>query len=302
MLNKLLERLPLLLSEGIDYKATKDAMQKAQEESRHLWQFVRDVGIEVQVGGRIYIKDLWEVLQKWYLETGTLEIEEGNKGKDKLIWHDLPNKYDTPVKAINQVFARFSEIFPKLKKLQYNGRDEMERRAQWYLSGIGFVPDAAASTNFALPALPVDTERLPALPTALPTALPQNSGRPSDRAVILTQQAGRDGRAISSPFAEVCNLIAQFTDAERQKLVELLTQPQQLPKKVTPEDAQAMRDIALVWWPEYYPEQMQALLTQMYGWQAPGTKYDATTLAEWLQGEDDLIRDRITQLIHRRKS
>jgi putative DNA primase/helicase len=27
MLNKLLERLPLLLSEGIDYKATKDAMQ-----------------------------------------------------------------------------------------------------------------------------------------------------------------------------------------------------------------------------------------------------------------------------------
>jgi phage/plasmid-associated DNA primase len=42
MLNKLLERLPPLLSEGIDYKATKDAMQKAQEESRHLWQFVRD--------------------------------------------------------------------------------------------------------------------------------------------------------------------------------------------------------------------------------------------------------------------
>jgi putative DNA primase/helicase len=302
MLNKLLERLPLLLSEGIDYKATKDAMQKAQEESRHLWQFVRDVGIEVQTGGRIYIKDLWELLQKWYLETGTLEIEEGNKGKDKLIWHDLPNKYDTPVKAINQVFARFSEIFPKLKKLQYNGRDEMERRAQWYLSGIGFVPDAAASTNFALPALPVDTERLPALPTALPTALPQNSGRPSDRAVILTQQAGRDGRAISSPFAEVCNLIAQFTDAERQKLVELLTQPQPLPKKVTPEDAQKMRDIALVWWPEYYPEQMQALLTQMYAWQAPGTKYNVATLAEWLEGEDDLIRDRITQLIHRRKS
>jgi putative DNA primase/helicase len=115
MLNKLLERLPLLLSEGIDYKATKDAMQKAQEESRHLWQFVRDAGIEVQVGGRIYIKDLWELLQKWYLETGTLETEEGSNGKNKLIWHDLPNKYDTPVKAVNQVFARFSEIFPKFK-------------------------------------------------------------------------------------------------------------------------------------------------------------------------------------------
>jgi putative DNA primase/helicase len=297
MLNKLLERLPLLLSEGIDYKATKDAMQKAQEESRHLWQFVRDVGIEVQAGGRIYIKDLWELLQKWYLETGTLEIEEGSNGKDKLIWHDLPNKYDTPVKAVNQVFARFSEIFPKLKKLQYNGRDEMERRAQWYLSGIGFVKNVDTSANFALPALPVDTEGL----TALPTALPQNSGRPSGRAETLAHQAGRDGRAISSPFAEVCKLVAQFTDEERQKLADILTQPQLLPKKVTPEDAQKMRDIARVWWLEYYPERIQALVTQMYGWQAPGTKYDVATLAEWLEGEDSLIRDRITELMHRRR-
>jgi len=39
----------------------------------------------------------------------------------------------------------------------------------------------------------------------------------------------------------------------------------------------------------------------MYSRQAPGTKYDATTLAKWLQGEDDLIRDRITELIHRRR-
>jgi hypothetical protein len=71
-------------------------------------------------------------------------------------------------------------------------------------------------------------------------------------------------------------------------------------EKVTDEDAQKLRDIALVWWLEYYPEQMQALLTQMYAWQAPGTKYDVATLAEWLEGEDDLIRDRITKLIHRR--
>jgi putative DNA primase/helicase len=219
MLNKLLERLPLLLAEGIDYKATKDAMQKAQEESRHLWQFAREVGIETQTGGRIYIKDLWELLLNWYQETGTLEIEDRDNGKEKLIWHDLPNKYDTPVKAINQVFARFSEIFPKVKKLQYNGRDEMERRAQWYLSGIGFVQNADQSANFALPALPVDTEGL----TALSTALPKNSGRPSGRAETLAQQAGRDGRAISSPFAELCNLLSQLTDDERQKMADLLT-------------------------------------------------------------------------------
>jgi len=71
-------------------------------------------------------------------------------------------------------------------------------------------------------------------------------------------------------------------------------------EKITDEDAQKLRDIALVWWPEYYPEQIRGLITQMYGWQAPGNKYDVATLAEWLGGEDELIRDRITELIHRR--
>jgi putative DNA primase/helicase len=298
ILNKMLERFPLLLTEGIDYKATKDAMQKAQEESRHLWQFVRDVGIEVQTGARIYIKDLWELLQNWYVETGTLEIEEGSNGKNKLIWHDLPNKYDTPVKAVNQVFARFSEIYPKLQKHKYNEREEMDRRGDWYLSGICFVQELTKTVNIAPPPPPLSTEGL----TAPPTAPPKNTDGASGGAVNLTQRAGGAGGAVFPTFAEICNSLSQLTEYERQKLVELLTQPQPLPHKVTPEDAQAMRDIALVWWPEYYPEQMQALLTQMYGWQTPGTKYDKTTLAEWLQGEDDLIRDRITQLIHRRKS
>jgi hypothetical protein len=40
--------------------------------------------------------------------------------------------------------------------------------------------------------------------------------------------------------------------------------------EVSPEDAAKLRDIALVWWPEYYPDQFQNLLTQMYGWKAPG--------------------------------
>ena len=272
-------------------------MQKAQEESRHLWQFVRDVGIEVQTGGRIYIKDLWELLQKWYVETGTLEIEEGSNGKNKLIWHDLPNKYDTPVKAVNQVFARFSEIFPKLQKHKYNERDEMDRKGDWYLSGICFVQDLTRTANIAPPASPLGTDGL----TAPPTPPPKNTGGASGGAVTLIQRAGGDGGAVFPTFAEICNSLPQLTEYERQKLIELLTLPHPSIEKITPQDAQTMRDIALVWWPEYYPEQMQSLMTQMYGWQTPGTKYDATTLAEWLQGEDDLIRDRITELIHRRR-
>jgi hypothetical protein len=72
-------------------------------------------------------------------------------------------------------------------------------------------------------------------------------------------------------------------------------------EKVTDEDAQAMRSIAMDFWSEYYPEQIQSLIVQMYGWQAPGTRYDVAILVEWLQGEDDLIRDRLTKLIRLRK-
>jgi putative DNA primase/helicase len=302
MLNKLLERLPLLLSEGIDYKATREAMREAQEESRHLWQFAREVGLEVQSGARVWVKDLWQQLQDWYEDAGILEKEYDSKGKEKLVWNELSNKYDAPVKAVNQLYSRLCEIFPKVQIHRYNGRDEIGKKGQKYLLGIGFVQNLIKTDKTGLPELPVDAASF----TGLPSELPKNTGNPVGNPVgnpqTLTQRAGNPGNPISSSFAEVCNLIAQFTEAEQQKLVELLTQPQSLSRKVIPEDAQAMRDIALVWWPEYYPEQMQALLTQMYGWQAPGTKYDATTLAEWLQGEDDLIRDRITQLIHRRKS
>jgi putative DNA primase/helicase len=298
MLNKLLERLPLLLSEGIDYKATKDAMQKAQEESRHLWQFVRDVGIEVQAGGRIYIKDIWELLTTWYLEQGTLEIEDREKSKDKLIWHDLPNKYDAPVKAITKCLQGLQRFSPKLQKLRYMERAEIERKGQWYLSGIGFAQHVTQTANIASPASPVDLARV----TASPLASPKILGKQVGKLELFHRALGKLGEAVSLPFTEICNLLSQLTDSEWQKLAGILTQPQPLPKKVTPDDAEVMRDIALVWWSEYYPEQMQALLTQMYGWQAPGTKYDVATLAEWLEGEDDLIRDRITQLIHRRKA
>jgi putative DNA primase/helicase len=230
MLNELLREFPLLLLEGIDYKATRDAMQKAQEESRHLWQFAREVGLEVQVGGRVWITDLWDLLVDWYEGMGIVDKESGNNSKEKLIWHDLPNKYDSPVKAINQVASRFSEIFPKLQVCRYCERGEIERKGQRYLLGIGFVQTSAKTAKTVEPSEPVDTVR----DTAEPTAEPKNTGSAVGSAQTLVQSGGSDGSAISSPFAEVCKLVSQFTEAERQKLIELLTQSQQLPEKVTP--------------------------------------------------------------------
>jgi len=219
MLNKLLERLPLLLVEGIDYKATKDAMQKAQEESRHLWQFAREVGLEVQSSGRVWVKDLWEELQNWYENAGILEREFDGKGKEKLVWNELSNKYDAPVKAINQLSARFSEIFPKVQVCRHNERDEMERKGQRYLLGVGFVQSSAETAKTASPSSPLDTARN----TASPTASPKNTGDAVGDARTLMQRAGDDGDAISPTLLDFCNSFSKLSASDKQKLTELLT-------------------------------------------------------------------------------
>ena len=219
MLNKLLERLPLLLTEGIDYKATKDAMQKAQEESRHLWQFAREVGLEVQSGGRVWITDLWDLLVDWYEGMGVLDKELDGKGKEKLIWHELSNKYDAPVKSINQLSSRFSEIFPKVQVCRYVEREEMERRGQRYLLGVGFVQSSVKTAKTLDPLDPVDTARV----SSDPPSDPKNTGSNGGSNETLTQSGGSNGSNVSSPFTEICNLLSQLTNDERQKMADLLT-------------------------------------------------------------------------------
>lgn len=54
----MLERIPLLLVQGINYGSSDAALREAQEKSQHLWQFVRDLGYEVGQGERVYAKDL----------------------------------------------------------------------------------------------------------------------------------------------------------------------------------------------------------------------------------------------------
>jgi putative DNA primase/helicase len=223
ILNKLLERLPLLITEGIDYKATKDAMREAQEESRHLWQFAREVGLEVQSGGRVWVKDLWQQLQDWYEDAGILDKEYDGKGKEKLVWNDLSNKYDTPVKAVNQLYSRLCEIFPKLTKHRCEDRDNPERRGQKFVSGIGFVQSSTTTNKTGLAELAVDTARLTGLAGELAGELARNTANPVANPQTLTQSAANPANPITSPFVELCTLLSQLTDDERQKMADLLT-------------------------------------------------------------------------------
>ena len=73
------------------------------------------------------------------------------------------------------------------------------------------------------------------------------------------------------------------------------------PETIAHADAEKLREIATVWWDEYFPEQLQTLITQMYGWNAPGTRYEAATITAWLEGEDALVRERIGELMQQRR-
>jgi hypothetical protein len=40
----------------------------------------------------------------------------------------------------------------------------------------------------------------------------------------------------------------------------------------------------------------------MYAWNAPGAKYDVAVIAKWLEIQDELIRERITELVNHKKA
>ncbi|MDJ0575151.1 MAG: DUF5906 domain-containing protein [Xenococcaceae cyanobacterium MO_234.B1] len=136
LLNKMLLSLEKLAVNGIDYSCTEQALQDIQKETNHLWAFVQDMGLEYQTGSKVYINDLWELLREWYINNGTLEIIATDKGKEKKIWHDQPRRSDRNVKAPNQVYQRFAELFPKIKKERE--KKNPQRKGQFYLTDIRF--------------------------------------------------------------------------------------------------------------------------------------------------------------------
>jgi len=98
-------------------------------------------------------------------------------------------------------------------------------------------------------------------------------------------------------------LWGQLTASEQVAFAGLVKSPPPVPQSdeshegVTDADANLFREIALTWWEEFYPEQIQSLVTQISGWNAPATRYSVETINQWLQGESELVRDRITYLI-----
>ncbi|MEG4840974.1 DUF5906 domain-containing protein [Microcoleus sp. B9-D4] len=219
MLNMMLARIPLILTEGIDYSSGEAALREAQEKSNHLWQFMRDRGYEAGKGDRLYAKDAWADLVDWYIETGTLEVEYDRDGKEKRVWNELPGR-DTPVKAINQLYARLSELAPNLEKYRHNERgfDCDRTKGDFYYIGLT-KQKTEKSGKSAPPSPPLDTAR-----NSSPPVLHQEiTGGAVEEHTILTQSVGGDGGALNPTILEFCNSFSKLSDSDKQKLTELLT-------------------------------------------------------------------------------
>ena len=134
LLNKILERLPIVLKEGIDYQVVDENIKELQEESNHLWGFVKDLGIVEKPGAKLYIKDLWNDLREWYRQTDTIEVIHEGTDYEKEVFHDQLNPYDKTVKRSNQLYKAFKEMFPKIKK--DSEKSNQSRKNQTYFLGL----------------------------------------------------------------------------------------------------------------------------------------------------------------------
>ena len=199
LLNKMLWELKQIAVNGIDYSCTSKALLEIKKETNHLWAFAQDIGLEDHRSGKVYINDLWSKLREWYINNGTLEIVAADNGKEKKIWHDQPRRGDKNVKAPNQIYQRFAELFPKIKKFKNNDASEgIERKGKFYLSGIAI--REAKEKQW------------------------RSNGEAIGEAVTFTQSHGEAREAISSRLAEIVKMTQQLSVVEKQQLVSLLSQ------------------------------------------------------------------------------
>jgi putative DNA primase/helicase len=131
-LNRVLAALVDLMAQGIDYNCTQKALEDIQAENSHLFQFCKDIGLGYDPNETTTAGEIWEQLEQWYLDNGTLTYDEAANGKKKSIWIDQVRKGDANLKGANQVIARFQSLFPKAKRVTV-GKGKMA------LQGISFI-------------------------------------------------------------------------------------------------------------------------------------------------------------------
>lgn len=178
LLNKMLAALPEVAMNAIDYSCTDGALEEIREEKNHLLRFAREVGLGFRPGEKVYVKDLWELLTKWYVEHGYAAIETNAKGQQKPNFLDSGSPGDRPVKKIGDVPSRFLELFPKAKRGKENGRHPTHANDVYLLNlgiGEGNSTSNGTSRSYAVtPAEYLESVGLDSFIASLPAQLLEN--------------------------------------------------------------------------------------------------------------------------------
>ncbi|MEG4281375.1 hypothetical protein QUA62_28525 [Microcoleus sp. MON1_C1] len=116
-----------------------------------------------------------------------------------------------------------------------------------------------------------------------------------------TEAIEQSGQVITTESAELNQpqpVTDALTDAPTDTPADVVGEPPPPPiEQIEQIDAEKMREIALIWWDEFYPEQMQSLISQLYAWKAPGTKYSQEAIDCWLNTQDEIVKERISRII-----
>ena len=135
-LNKMLQAFLALISEGIDYKCTTEALTQIQQENNHLFQFCEDVGLVENPNSTITAQEIWKLLEKWYIDNEILSINEFTGNRE---WVPQARPSDKNLKGVNQVMARFNRIFPKAQKVKAPHPTLGNRKLVPALKGVGLL-------------------------------------------------------------------------------------------------------------------------------------------------------------------
>ncbi|MFQ3618821.1 MAG: hypothetical protein SNJ57_18150 [Cyanobacteriota bacterium] len=169
LLNKLVEAFQALMVEGIDYSPCDRALEQIQLHNSHLFEFALESGLKADRDSIIPIGEFWARLEHWYRSTDVLSWQG-----DRNAWAEPIRRGDDWVKGANQIYNRFSVLFPSIELVNLGGN----RRG---IKGLKF-ESSPRQTPTAAPATNPEPEQ------QTPAAQPLQVG---DRVVVIA--SGKDG-------------------------------------------------------------------------------------------------------------
>ncbi|BAS54262.1 DNA primase [Leptolyngbya boryana NIES-2135] len=119
-LNRMVAAFQDLLLNGINYSCCDEAMQEIRIHNSHLFEFAKETGLTPDRGSIVPIKEIWEKLEQFYIDTETLRID----GNGSRIWAEDVRPGDSYVKGANQIWNRLSKLFPQCKLVDVGHRQK----------------------------------------------------------------------------------------------------------------------------------------------------------------------------------